>query len=96
MHWQVYIIRCVDGTLYTGITTDVERRLGEHAQGKGAKYLRARRPQAIVYLETGHTRGSASRREAEIKRLPRPRKDALILSAENRWPDCIRDDPEQR
>lgn len=69
MNWQVYIILCSDNSLYTGITTDLARRLREHAEGRGAKYFRGRRPEKVVYLETGHTRSSAGRREAEIKAL---------------------------
>jgi len=78
-HWQVYIIETDEGSLYTGVTTDIERRFREHASGKrGARYFRARKPQRVVYLEPGHTRSSACRREAEIKRLDRARKLALI------------------
>lgn len=69
MNWQVYIILCSDESLYTGITTDVERRLAQHRAGAGAKYFRGRSPLRVVYLEGGHDRGSASRREARIKRL---------------------------
>ena len=85
--WQVYMILCSDGSLYTGITTDVERRLSEHAGLLGAKYFRGREPQRVVYLEIGHDRSSASRREAAIKRLSRPGKDQLIVSGRNEI-DC--------
>ena len=78
VNWQVYIILCSDDSLYTGITTDVERRLVEHASGTGAKYFRGRSPRRLVYLEGGHDRSSASRREAEIKRLRLPEKRRLI------------------
>ena len=71
MNWQVYIILCSDGSLYTGITTDMERRLAQHAAGVGAKYFRSRRPQRVVYLESGHDRSTASSRELEIKGLKR-------------------------
>jgi putative endonuclease len=81
MNWQVYIILCSDGSLYTGITTDPARRLRQHAEGRGAKYFRGRRPEKMVYLETGHTRGSAARREAEIKALT-PAGKRLLLRAE--------------
>jgi putative endonuclease len=83
-HWQVYILRCADDSLYTGITTNVERRLAEHRAGGGAKYLRGRTPLRLVYLETGHDRSSASRREVEIKRLRPDAKRALIVSPGNR------------
>ncbi|GFO67548.1 hypothetical protein GMLC_11270 [Geomonas limicola] len=83
MNWLVYLIRCSDGTLYTGITTDIERRLREHATGKGAKYFRGREPVELLYLEEGHDRSSASRREIAIKRLKRTEKDLLPASAPN-------------
>jgi len=84
MHWQIYIILCSDNSLYTGITTDVERRLRQHATGRGAKYLRGRQPLELVYLENGHTRSSAGRREAEIKRMKRDEKHLLISMAGKR------------
>ena len=80
MNWNVYIIRCSDESLYTGITTDVRRRLEQHAAGTGAKYFRGRRPKMLVYLETGHNRSSASKREIELKRLRRSDKDRLVAS----------------
>jgi len=80
MDWQVYILLCSDDTLYTGITNDLARRLSAHGGRRGAKYLRGRRPQAVVYLESGHTRSSASRREAAIKRLDRAAKLRLIAT----------------
>lgn len=78
--WFVYVIRCTDGSLYTGISTDVARRLAQHARGGGAKYFRGREPGAVVYLESGHTRSSASRREAQIKKLPARAKRELIAA----------------
>jgi putative endonuclease len=74
MDWQVYIIICSDDSLYTGITTDSVRRFRQHAGGRGAKYFRGRQPLQIVYLEKGHDRSSAARREFEIKALSRDRK----------------------
>ena len=81
--WCVYMLRCADGTLYTGITTDVARRLAEHngEGGPGARYTRSRRPVQLVYVEAAANRASASRREAEIKQLDRVRKLALCASA---------------
>lgn len=84
--WYVYIIRCSDASLYTGIATDVKRRFAEHANHdgkqkgtrKGAKYFRARLPEEIVYVESGHTRSSASQREASVKKLSRQEKLLLI------------------
>lgn len=81
MDWQVYIILCTDNSLYTGITNDLERRLTQHGGKRGAKYFRGRRPQRVVYLEKGHTRSSASRREADIKKLGRVDKLRLIETA---------------
>ena len=83
MNWQVYIIVCTDNSLYTGITTDVERRFREHAGSRGAKYFRGRRPGKVVYLEGGHTRSTASKREAAIKNLLRVDKLQLIASNSN-------------
>ena len=77
-NWQVYIIRCTDDSLYTGITLDIDRRMGEHGGARGARYFRGRRPLQLVYLEDGHTRSSASRREASIKKLTRAAKLRLI------------------
>lgn len=73
-----YIVRCSDGTLYTGWTTDVERRVRTHNSGKGAKYTRSRLPVTLVYYETYPTRQEAMRREWEIKQLTREEKKRLI------------------
>jgi putative endonuclease len=78
MNWQVYIILCSDESLYTGITTDMDRRLRQHGEGRGAKYFRGRRPEKVVYLETDHTRSSAAGREAEIKALTHVGKWRLV------------------
>ena len=83
MKWQVYMILCSDASLYTGITTDVERRFKEHATGRGAKYFRGRRPERLVYLEAGHDRSSASKRESYLKSLTRREKDRMIAAPEN-------------
>lgn len=83
MHWQVYILLCSDGSLYTGISTDVKRRFAQHAAGTGAKYFRGRSPCRIVYLESGHDRSSASRREIAIKKMRLAEKRSLIESADN-------------
>ena len=78
-NWSLYIIEASDASLYTGITTDVERRFAEHAERRrGARYFSGREPVKIVYLEDGHSRSSASRREAEIKKLSRHAKLRLI------------------
>lgn len=80
--WWVYLLRCADGTLYTGITTDVARRVAEHngEGGAGARYTRSRRPVQLVHFEAAASRADASRREAAIKRLDRARKLALCAS----------------
>jgi putative endonuclease len=78
MTWTVYLARCGDGTLYTGITTDPERRLAEHNTGGGAAYTRARLPVLLIYKEIVPDRSSALRREHAIKRLTRAAKEALI------------------
>lgn len=83
MSWQVYMILCSDNTLYTGISNDVDRRVLQHASQRGAKYFRGRRPRRLVYLESGHDRSTASRREAAIKRMGRPEKERLIDSQSN-------------
>ena len=83
MNWQVYIIRCSDATLYTGITNDLARRYTQHAGRRGARYFRGRRPVEVVYLESGHSRSSAGRREAAIKKLPRCDKINLLSSPIN-------------
>jgi len=70
MNWSVYIIRCSDNTLYTGISTDVQRRFRQHAGKSGAKYFRRCQPLSIVFIEPGHSRSSASKREAAIKKMP--------------------------
>jgi putative endonuclease len=77
--WFVYILRCADHSLYTGITTDIERRLSEHnSSAKGAKYTRGRRPVTLAYYESFDNRSDASKREAAIKKLPPAEKQRLI------------------
>ena len=84
MEWLVYIIQCDDGSLYTGVTTDLERRLAEHrgnsrgGNSRGAKYFNGRTPRRVVYTETGHNRSSACQREAAIKQLSRRQKLELL------------------
>ena len=78
VHWTVYMLECADGSLYTGITTDLERRLAEHAAGKGARYTKGRGPFRLVYRETCAGRAEASRRETTIKLLSRAEKLRLF------------------
>ncbi|MDD5090870.1 MAG: GIY-YIG nuclease family protein [Candidatus Wallbacteria bacterium] len=82
--WFLYIVRCNDGTLYTGIALDPEIRIAAHNSGKGAKYTRCRLPVELVYLEKLPTQGEAMKRECNIKRLGKNRKEALILEAQER------------
>ena len=86
MPWYVYILRCGDGTLYTGISDDVARRLAAHRSGKGAKYTRGRGPLELVYQEQVPDKAAALRREAAIKRLRRREKERLIESAKSHLP----------
>lgn len=74
----VYILRCADGTLYTGWTTDVEKRVETHNSGNGAKYTRARRPVELVYVEEYDDKIEAQHRERAIKKLTRTKKEELI------------------
>lgn len=76
--WKLYILRCGDGSLYTGITTDVEKRLEAHRSGKGAKYTRGRGPLEIVYWEECGEHSAALKREWEIKALSRGEKERII------------------
>ena len=78
--WYLYILRCGDGTLYTGITTDVEKRLEQHRTGKGAKYTRGRGPLELVYRESCGDHSSALKREAAVKKLSRSQKERLLAA----------------
>lgn len=78
--WCVYMLRCRDKSLYTGITNDVPRRLAAHGAGKGGAYTRSRRPVALVYREPARDRSAALRREAALKRLTALQKWALVRS----------------
>ena len=80
MPWYVYILRCGDGSLYTGITDNIPRRLAAHQAGRGAKYTRGRGPLKLVYQEEVSGKPAALRREIEIKRLKRAEKERLIES----------------
>ena len=78
MPWTVYLLRCSDGTLYAGVTTDLQRRLAQHASGKGARYTRGRGPLTVVHEERARGRSAALRRELALKRLRRSEKLALL------------------
>lgn len=77
--WTVYILRCGDGSFYTGIAKDVDARLANHRAGKGAAYTRTHLPVELIYQEAALTRSQALIREAAIKRMPRPKKNQLVL-----------------
>ena len=81
--WRLYVLRCADDTLYTGITTDLVRRVYEHNQGKGAKYTRGRTPVEIIYFECHDSRSSALKAEASFKKLSRKKKLETICEKEN-------------
>jgi putative endonuclease len=76
--WSVYVVRCGDGTLYTGVAKGVEARLAKHNAGRGAAYTRARRPVRLVWREDGLTRSEALTREAGVKSMPKSRKELLV------------------
>lgn len=81
--WYLYILRCGDNTLYTGITTDVEKRFAAHCAGRGAKYTRGRGPLTLVYSEQCGTHSDALKRELRVKALKRKQKENLIREEKN-------------
>jgi putative endonuclease len=76
--WYLYILRCADGTLYIGISTDLTKRLKTHNQGKASRYTRMRLPVEMIYHEPHPDKSSARKREIQVKKWPRPQKLALI------------------
>lgn len=78
--WFVYMIRCLDGSLYTGCTNHIIRRWNEHLEGKGAKYLKANKPKLMVFVEEHPDRSDAAKREYEIKQYSKKKKEDLIRS----------------
>ena len=85
--WCVYLLRCADGSLYTGITNDLSRRIAAHRRGRGARYTRGRGPLALVHAELAASRSAALRREHELKRLRRREKLAFLDRRENISPN---------
>jgi len=81
--WFLYLIRCKDGALYTGITTDVDRRFAEHQSGKGAKYLRGKTPLTLAFQQKIGSRSAALKAEASIKKLSKADKETIINTG---WP----------
>ena len=84
--WTVYILRCGDGSLYTGIAKNVQARLNQHCEGRGAAYTRSRLPVTLLYQQEGLTHSKALIREAEIKAMPRSKKEELISTVSRRYP----------
>jgi predicted GIY-YIG superfamily endonuclease len=80
--WAVYILRCGDGSLYTGIAKDVRTRVKQHNEGRGAAYTRTRLPVKLLYQEDAMTRSEALIREAQIKAMPRSKKEEIIFQEE--------------
>ncbi len=80
MAWHVYMLRCADGSLYTGITTDLQARLTAHNAGRGAKYTRSHTPVTLAWTARAATEGAAKKREARIKRLTKAEKEQLVHS----------------
>lgn len=78
MSWTLYVLRCRNGSLYTGVTTDLARRLDQHGAGRASRYTRGRLPVRLVYVEPCTDRSAALRREAAVKRLSRAEKERLI------------------
>ena len=76
--YYVYMLRCGDGSLYSGITTDLDRRLKAHNSGKGAKYTRSRLPVTLAYYEEADDKSQALKREVQLKKLTREKKEALV------------------
>lgn len=80
-NWFVYMVRCNDGSLYTGSTNHLIRRWHQHRQGKGAKYLKSNTPKAVVFVEAHPDRSRACKREYQIKQLTKQKKEALIVDS---------------
>ncbi len=78
--WYTYLVRCRDGTIYTGVTNNLEKRLAVHNAGKGAAYTRSRRPVTLVFFQRHRTRSKSLKEEARFKRLSRDQKEALLLN----------------
>ncbi len=89
-HWFVYILRCNDNSLYTGITTNLRRRLGEHNSATSTtKYTRARQPLTLVYVEAMANRSAATSREYQIKKMSREEKERLILTSQDSMKNLV-------
>ncbi len=82
--WTVYILRCADNSLYTGITKDLDRRLNQHNEGKGAKYTRAKGPCVLVWFRAGYEESEAKKEEVRIKKLSKIMKELLINALDSK------------
>lgn len=82
--WYVYMLRCADGTIYTGIARDVDRRCKQHNSGKASRYTRSRLPVELIHLETHGSQSDALKREAHIKSMPRRQKECLCVDKKSR------------
>ncbi len=91
--WYVYMVRCSDGTIYTGITNDIEARIAKHNNGSGARYTAQRRPVKLVHTETLGNRSNAMKREAQIKRWNRRQKESLLLKSKSAGRIMTRNSP---
>ena len=78
MSWIVYMVKCSDNSIYTGISNDLKKRLDTHAQGNGSKYVRTRLPFKLIYIENSQSRSNALKREMEIKKLTKKKKELLV------------------
>ena len=85
-YFYVYMLRCADGTLYTGWTNDIHKRIEAHNSGRGAKYTRSRSPCKLVWAEAAETKSAAMKREYEIKQLTRKQKQDMLDAQPKNWP----------
>jgi len=88
VNWYVYILRCSDGSLYTGITNDLDARVSAHNSGSGAKYTSSRRPVILAYHEAAESKEAALKRELEIKRWSKKKKEELISEGAGKSQEC--------
>jgi len=91
--WHVYLLRCRDGSLYTGCTNDLDTRIAAHNAGKGAKYTASRRPVKIVYTESAESKSAAMKRELQIKGWTKAKKEALIAASRCRFKNLSKRNP---
>ncbi|GKQ42601.1 UPF0213 protein YazA [Companilactobacillus sp. RD055328] len=84
-NYYVYLLQCSDNTFYIGTTNDVEKRVATHNAGKGAKYTKIRRPVKLLYFEDLHTKSQALKREHELKKLSRIKKEELLIKNHIKW-----------